>query len=182
MLCVRAIVVVLASLMLAAGASASTDAAGRKGATTRTTLTRATALEDLVLHRINAVRAARGLAPLSRSSGLSRSAVVHSRAMATLGFFSHESRDGTPFSARIERFYAPGSKPWSVGENLAMFGGTAPTAEGIVTAWMGSPDHRANLLRGLFREAGVGVIFNAAAGGVFGGEATWVVTLDLGRR
>jgi len=58
--------------------------------------------------------------------------------------------------------------------------GVHPTA--VVDAWMGSPGHRANLLRGSFREAGVAVMYNPAAGGVFGGEATWVVTLDLGRR
>ena len=63
-----------------------------------------------------------------------------------------------------------------------MFGGPTPSASAIVSAWMGSPGHRANLLRGLFREAGVGVMFNPAAGGIFGGEATWVVTLDLGSR
>jgi uncharacterized protein YkwD len=102
--------------------------------------------------------------------------------MATFGFFMHESRDGSAFSQRIKRFYVPRSGSWSVGENLAMFGGVAPTASAIVTAWMGSPGHRANLLRGVFREAGVAVVFNSAAGGVFGGESTWVVTLDLGRR
>ncbi len=52
----------------------------------------------------------------------------------------------------------------------------------IVDAWMGSPGHRANLLRELFREAGVAIMFNPAAGGVFGGESTWVITLDLGSR
>ena len=58
----------------------------------------------------------------------------------------------------------------------------AATPQSVVDAWMGSPGHRANLLRGSFREAGVAVMYNPAAGGVFGGEATWVVTLDLGRR
>jgi uncharacterized protein YkwD len=86
------------------------------------------------------------------------------------------------FSERIKRFYVPRSGSWSVGENLAMFGGTTPTAGAIVAAWMASPPHRANLLREIFREAGLGVMFNPAAGGVFGGESTWVVTLDLGRR
>jgi uncharacterized protein YkwD len=71
---------------------------------------------------------------------------------------------------------------WTVGENLAMFGGSAPTADAIVAAWMSSPGHRDNLLRGAFREAGIGIVHNPAAGGVFGGEPTWLVTLDIGRR
>ena len=63
-----------------------------------------------------------------------------------------------------------------------MFGGSTPTAGEIVAAWMGSPGHRANLLRDVFREAGIAVMFNPTAGGVFGGESTWVITLDLGSR
>ena len=135
-----------------------------------------------MLQEINAIRASHGLARLNASGALSRSAAGHSRAMATHGFFSHESRNGAAFSRRIKQFYVPRSGAWSVGENLAMFGGMTPTAGGIVAAWMGSPPHRANLLRALFREAGLAIMFNPAAGGVFGGESTWVVTLDLGRR
>jgi uncharacterized protein YkwD len=102
--------------------------------------------------------------------------------MLTRGFFAHESANGTSFSSRIRGFYGPRSSTWTVGENLAMFGDMTPTAAVVVDAWMGSPGHRANLLRGAFREAGVAVMFSPAAGGVFGGRATWVVTLDLGRR
>ena len=102
--------------------------------------------------------------------------------MLTRGFFAHESANGASFSSRIRAFYGPRSSAWTVGENLAMFGGMTPTATAVVDAWMGSPGHRANLLRGSFREAGLAVMYNPAAGGVFGGEATWVVTLDLGRR
>lgn len=145
-------------------------------------MTRAPSLEELLLRQVNSVRAAHGLSALAPSPALSRSAAAHSRSMATYGFFAHESRNGTSFSERIKRFYAPRAGTWTVGENLAMFGGTTPTASAIVGAWMGSPGHRANLLRGIFREAGVAVMFNPAAGGVFGGESTWVVTLDLGSR
>lgn len=146
------------------------------------TVTRAASLEELILRQVNEVRAARSLALFTASRGLSRSAAAHSRAMLTRGFFAHESANGTSFSSRIRAFYAQRSSTWTVGENLAMFGGITPTATAVVDAWMNSPGHRANLLRGSFREAGVAVMYNPAAGGVFGGEATWVVTLDLGRR
>jgi uncharacterized protein YkwD len=176
---VRTAGVLLVAILLSAGALAATSTAAQQETAS---VTRASSLEELLLHQINTVRAAHGLGTLSPSSALARSAAAHSRSMATYGYFTHESRNGTSFAQRIERFYAPRSGTWAVGENLAMFGNSTPTAIAIVDAWMGSPEHRANLLRGSFREAGVGVMFNPTAGGVFGGSSTWVVTLDLGRR
>ena len=86
------------------------------------------------------------------------------------------------FSDRIERYYVPRSRGFTIGENLAMFGGPTPSAGAVVDAWMGSPSHRANLLQKSFHDAGVAIVFNPAAGGVFGGESTWIITLDLGTR
>ena len=43
-----------------------------------------------------------------------------------LGFFAHESRNGTPFWQRVKQYYFTSSKTWTVGENLAMFGGDHP--------------------------------------------------------
>jgi uncharacterized protein YkwD len=172
-------VLLAVGMALAAGSTAS---ATTTAASETSTVTRAASLEELVLRQVNAVRAARHLAPFIASGALSRSAAAHSRSMLTRGFFAHESANGASFSSRIRGFYGPRSSTWTVGENLAMFGGMTPTADAVVDAWMGSPGHRANLLRGSFREAGVAVMFNPAAGGMFGGEATWVVTLDLGRR
>ena len=166
---------------LVAGSAASATAAGSRSST-NASVTRVLTLEAHVIQELNAIRAAHGLPRLKRSNALRRSAVGHSVAMATVGFFTHESQDGTPFWRRVQQAYGPRTKGWTVGENLAMFGGAEPSALDIVEAWMASPPHRANLLRSLFREAGVGVVFNPAAGGVFGGEPTWVVTLDVGRR
>jgi uncharacterized protein YkwD len=183
MLRLRTTVVLLVALALPATAlAAPSGLAGGIDAAATSTVTRETPLEQLVLREINAVRTTRGLAPLAASEPLSRSAAAHSRAMATFGFFAHESRNGTSFSQRIKQFYGFRSNPWTVGENLAMFGGSTPSAGAIVNAWMASPGHRANLLREVFRDAGIAVMFNPAAGGVFGGESTWVITLDLGRR
>ena len=169
------LVMVLALAIPASATSATSHSTG-------SSVTRASSLESLVLVELNAVRAAHGMYPLSRSAHLSRAAIGHSHAMVTLGFFSHESRDGTPFSDRLRRFYAQSSNGWTVGENLAMFGGVTPTAKAIVDAWMASPGHRANVLRRQFREAGIAIVHHPAAGGVFGGLPTWLVTLDVGRR
>ena len=145
-------------------------------------LQRDTTLEALVLREVNVLRAKRGMQPFSSSSTLSRAAVFHTRSMASAGYFSHTSNDGTSFSKRLTRFYASRSGGWTVGENLAMFGGAAPTAHAVVSAWMASPPHRANLLRPQFREVGIAIFHHPAAGGVFGGLPTWVITLDVGRR
>ncbi len=168
-----ALVVTLA-FSLGGSASASENAS--------MTLTRATSLEELVLHEINTLRAAHGRPALSPSAALSRAADRHSRSMALRGFFAHESRNGTPFWQRVKQFYFADSGTWTVGENLAMFGGVGPSAQSIVSAWMASPGHRANLLRSSYRDAGIAIVHHPAAGGVFGGRSTWVVTLDFGRR
>jgi uncharacterized protein YkwD len=162
------------ALSLGGGAAASESSSA--------TLTRATSLEDLVLREINSVRAAHGRVPLATSAALERAADRHSRSMALLGFFSHESRNGTPFWQRVKQYYFTNSRTWTVGENLAMFGGITPSAESIVTAWMASPGHRANLLQPRYRDAGIAIVHHPTAGGIFGGRPTWVVTLDFGRR
>lgn len=178
---VRTAVVLLVACLLSAGALATSSGAADQATTA--SVTRSPSLEELLLRQINVVRAEYGLQALAPSAALGRAAAAHSRSMATYGYFAHESRNGSPFSQRIERYYTPQLRStWTVGENLAMFGTTAPTAGAIVAAWMASPGHRANLLRGLFREAGISVMFNPAAGGVFAGQSTWLVTLDLGRR
>jgi uncharacterized protein YkwD len=178
----RGMLVLLVMCALVAGVATSSAAASGYGSSRNASVTRVLTLEARVMRELNAVRATHGLHPFKPSKALLRTAVGHSVAMATVGFFAHESQDGTPFWRRLKQLYGPRTNGWTVGENLAMFGGAEPTAADIVAAWMASPGHRANVLRALFREAGVGVIFNPAAGGVFGGEPTWVVTLDVGRR
>jgi uncharacterized protein YkwD len=164
--------VVALALPLAAGA------AGEE----QTTVAREPSLETLVFQRINEVRAAHGLGRLTPSSGLTRAALTHSRSMVVNGFFAHESRNGAPFWKRLKTFYGPRTNGWTVGENLAMFGGARPDAASIVESWMASPPHRANLLSKHFSNAGVAILYDEAAGGVYGGEPTWVVTLDVGAR
>ena len=56
------------------------------------------------------------------------------------------------------------------------------TAADALSVWLRSPPHRANLLSGSHRDAGVGALFATSAPGTFGGAPTLVATLDLGRR
>jgi uncharacterized protein YkwD len=174
MLRAASIVAALVALAVPLGADAGSDV--------QTAVAREPSLEALVLQRINEVRAAHGLGRLTASSGLTRAALTHSRSMVVNGFFAHESKNGAPFWQRLKSFYGPPSRGWTVGENLAMFGGAKPDANAIVESWMASPPHRANLLSKLFGNVGLAILHDPAAGGVYGGLPTWVVTLDVGAR
>lgn len=144
--------------------------------------TKSASLVASVVREVNAVRIARGLRPLTISNELRRAADSHSEELLQAGVFSHDSPDGTSFSDRLQRFYPQRNRPWTVGENLLMSGPTEPTSAEVISAWMKSPGHRANLLNPRWRELGVGARFSNEAGGEFGGRPTWLVTLDLGAR
>ena len=138
-------------------------------------------LERAVLVELNAVRRAHGLVPLRRSEPLGRAADVHSRAMGVHGFFEHDSRDGSPFWQRVQRFYTKTGR-WSVGENLVWGSDGSLDARRAVELWMASPAHRKNILTARWREIGLSAVRVAAAPGVFGGRDVVIVTTDFGVR
>jgi uncharacterized protein YkwD len=145
-------------------------------------LTTAKPLEVALLAGVNELRQARGLAPLRPSPQLAAAAAAHSRAMATRGFFSHTSADGTPFSRRVASFYRPaGFSRWAVGENLLWSSGNL-AADKALRMWMQSPGHRQNLLSPRWREVGLAAVQAESAPGTFGGRTVVVVTADFGAR
>ena len=166
---------VLAATGLIAGSAIGADAEPTAGA-------RSQALDRDILKLLNATRVARGLRPLALSLDLRRAAAVHSRSMIDGGFFKHESRDGSPFNARVKRFYRlAGYDTWSVGENL-LYSAAETNASAAIEAWLDSPAHRDNMLNPAWREVGIGSLFASSAGGTFRGEPTLVITMDLGVR
>jgi uncharacterized protein YkwD len=167
------LVLVLAAALVAVApvSTAATQAVQRDGS-----------LERSLVQAMNKVRAAHGLRPLRLSPALQRTAVGHSRALASSGLFQHESPDGTPFDQRVRRVYAPrGFASWSIGENL-VFGSTPFSADDAVRAWLDSPPHRQNLLNRTWRELGVGAIVARDAGGEYGDEPVVIITADFGFR
>jgi uncharacterized protein YkwD len=162
--------IVLAALAPTAS-NASTHRSGTQQAQT---------LGTRLAHEINVLRSQRHVRPLAESRALRLAADSHSAAMLDQGFFAHESPDGTSFADRLKQFYPANTAYWTVGENLAMIGPNEPLAREVVSMWMQSPRHRANLLDPRWREFGLGVRFAPSAQGAFGGVATWVITLDLG--
>lgn len=168
--------VLLALLLSVAGSTAAPASAAS------TAKERLPSVEQSILTRLNATRASHGLRPLTLSGDLQSAALAHSRSMLDNGFFEHESRNGSPFSLRLKRYYgAAGVQSWSVGENLLYTTGDA-SATMVVKAWLASPPHRDNLLSPLWREVGIGALHADSAGGTFGGSNTVVVTMDFGVR
>jgi uncharacterized protein YkwD len=138
--------------------------------------------ESSLLADINAFRAAHGLARLHLSSQLTSAAREHSQQMAQDGYFSHESVDGSAFSARLQSFYRVlPTHSWAVGENLLWSSGALNGARAL-KLWLASPPHRRTLLDPLWREIGVSAVHEAHAPGVYHGFDVTILTADLGVR
>src|SRR5262245_14209946 len=166
----------LAALLVVAPTAAPAQSAPSK-------VERRATLEAAVVRALNHVRADAGLKPLRTSPSLRTAARGHSAAMLELGFFAHESADGTAFSERIRRHYTNrGWRLWSVGEALLASPGATANPAAIVEAWLESPPHRAIILSPSWRDAGIGALYAPDAPREFGGSATIVVTADFGLR
>ncbi len=140
------------------------------------------ALQSGVLSDLNAIRRAHGLIPLRLSSSLSAAATQHSEEMASVGYFSHNSANGSSFDKRIARYYPMGhAHYWSVGENL-LWSSPDVDAAGALNMWMNSPDHRANILNARWRQIGISAVHVNAGPGVFGNSPVTVITTDFGVR
>ena len=125
----------------------------------------ASVLPGVVAVLTNEARTEEALNPLTQSEVLERAAQLKADDMAAKGYFSHTGPDG--------------SQPWKwfsqvryryeyAGENLAV---NFDESEDVVDAWLNSPTHRANILKGSFTEIGVGI----ATGTYKGKEAVFVV-------
>jgi uncharacterized protein YkwD len=140
-------------MLLGAPAAASAACAGEEvEAVDQNTVT----LEGSILCLINERRASAGVGPVRLNAKLAQAASRHSNDMVSQGFFSHTSPSGSTFISRITSTgYMKGARSWLVGENLAWGAGSLSTPANLVDAWMDSPPHRDNLLRGRFREIGL---------------------------
>jgi hypothetical protein len=112
--------------------------------------------EQSVVERVNAERAARGLAPLKLSNALRDAARYHAVDMAQDDYFAHDTYDRVGGDlrrvcdtwSRIRSYY-----PSPRAENCAA--GYSTPAD-VMSGWMGSSGHRANILNSDHREIGVG--------------------------
>jgi uncharacterized protein YkwD len=170
------------ALALLAFAVAALAAPAAPSARPATTVTAANALEGGLLVEVNALRRRHGLAPLRTNARLRAAAETHSEAMAVHGFFSHDSRDGSSFWKRVERFYASRSyRYWAVGENLLWSSPDVDPQEAL-EMWLKSPAHRKVLLTPRWREIGLAAVHVPSAPGTFDGREVTILTADFGVR
>ncbi|MEV5028865.1 CAP domain-containing protein [Paenibacillus sp. LPE1-1-1.1] len=105
--------------------------------------------EKQVLQLVNAERSKAGLGALSMDGPLANMAMVKAKDMANNNYFDHNSPTyGSPFDM-MKQF---GITYSYAGENIAK---GQPTAERVMSDWMNSPGHRANILNNSFSKIGV---------------------------
>jgi uncharacterized YkwD family protein/spore coat assembly protein SafA len=108
-------------------------------------------LEQQVIDIVNKNRVSAGLAPLKANWELCRVARYKSQDMINKGYFSHQSPTyGSPFTM-MQSF---GIRFSAAGENIA-YGQRSP--QEVMTGWMNSPGHRANIMSAVYSQIGVGV-------------------------
>jgi len=138
------------------------------------------ATTHVTLCLLNRERARHGLRALRENSRLERAAQHHSKDMVASNLFSHSSSNGGDPAGRIRGAgYLSGAHSWTVGENIGWGQASLASPASMMRAWMHSPGHRANILRGAFRDIGIGVAYGTP---VRGGAAGATYTTDFGRR
>ncbi len=120
---------------------------------------------DSLVALTNQQRQTQGLAPLSANSELMASAAAKAADMLANDYWSHNSPSG------VEPWFFIKQSGYSykrAGENLAM---SFDSDDAVVSAWMNSPEHRANILNPDYQDIGIAVV----EGSLLGKETTLVV-------
>jgi uncharacterized protein YkwD len=102
-----------------------------------------------VLQLVNQERAKAGLPAYTTNSAIT--AAANLRAKEIVQSFSHTRPNGTSCFTALDQYNVSYR---TAGENIA-YGQRTP--QEVVTAWMNSPGHRANILNGNFGKIGIGV-------------------------
>lgn len=103
-----------------------------------------------IVSLVNKERAAAGISAVSGLDSLNKVAAAKATDMRANNYFSHTSPTyGSPF----DMMASFGVTYRAAGENIAM---GQRSAEEVMTAWMNSPGHRANILNKDFNYIGVG--------------------------
>jgi hypothetical protein len=125
----------------------------------------AAVLPGEVIALTNDQRTQNAVASVTENHLLDQAAQAKAEDMAAHGYFSHVGPDG---KAPWEWVKEAGYVYQNAGENLAVH---FVDSSDVVNAWMESPSHRANIVKPVYTEIGVGV-----AQGMYQGEpATYVV-------
>lgn len=136
--------------------TAAKPAATQQAAPSSTTASSSvSSYEQKVVELVNVERQKAGLSSLTLDSAISNIARMKSTDMATNNYFAHQS---PTYGSAGEMLTKYGIK-WSAwGENIAS---GQRTPQEVVTAWMNSPGHKANIMSTNFSKIGVGYAVNS---------------------
>lgn len=108
--------------------------------------------ESQVIALVNDERARMGLRPLTPNRELAKVARTKSEDMYKNNYFGHRS---PTYGSAFDMLNSFGIRFSAAAENIAQ--GQA-TAQSVMSSWMSSPGHRANILNDIFTEIGVGYV------------------------
>ncbi len=138
-----------------APAETTTTVEDKAPAETENTVTSVSAYEQKVVELVNIERQKEGLPSLTLDAAISNVARIKSQDMADNNYFAHQSPTYGSAGNMLTKF----GINWSAwGENIAS---GQKTPEAVVTAWMNSAGHRANILSSNFSKIGVGYVTNS---------------------
>lgn len=127
--------------------------------------------EQAAFNLLNTDRTGQRLGVVTADSRLHNAARSHSQDMASNNFFSHTGSNGSRAGDRIT---AQGYNFLSWGENIAA---GQQTGADVISAWLNSPGHRANMRGQSFTDAAIGRI-KGDAGADF--SSYWTMVLASG--
>ncbi|MEV1066230.1 sigma-70 family RNA polymerase sigma factor [Streptomyces sp. NPDC050263] len=139
------------SRTVSASAPSKTSAPKRSASKTPVAQSGSSDRESQVIALVNKERATAGCGALTADALLRKAAQGHSDDMAARDFFDHIDPDGVDPGQRVT---AAGYRWSTYGENIAK---GQQTAESVMTSWMNSEGHRANILNCDFKNIGVGI-------------------------
>lgn len=123
-----------------------------------------------IIDATNQERIRAGLPPLKTNNKLEETAEIKIEDMVANHYFAHTSPEGKTVA---DLGTGVGYNYVVMGENLAV--GDFTNAQDLLTAWMNSPGHRANILNPSYQDIGV-----YAAQGVYQGHSVWFAVQHFG--
>ena len=125
------------------------------------------AVEQLLLAKLNELRASKGLARLGVDGAFTGAARAHAMDMAQRNYLGHDSATGLDFSGRMKALQGGKMQYSTMGENAVMMyppHSAAQVADTLFHSWLNSSPHLYNMLRKDFTRVATGaVILNGKA-------------------
>lgn len=124
-----------------------------------------------IIVQTNIQRTQNNLPIFKEDEKLNAAALAKAKDILEKQYFAHESPTGVGASDLMAQ---AGYEYVIIGENLAL--GNFDSDQDVVSGWMNSPGHRANILNSKFTEIGVG-----AVKGVYENRIVWVAVQEFGK-